>query len=110
MLPFLGGLIWAATVVIATWPLLLRVRARTGKRQWLATVFMTGVILLVLIVPFAMAVSTLLDVLHSGPEFLGEYFKNGLGPAPGVAWQAFRPWATSWWRSGMNSRPAAAKD
>ena len=82
LLPFLGGLIWAATVVIATWPLLLRVRARTGKRQWLATVFMTGVILLVLILPFAMAVSTLLDVLHSGPEFLGEYFKNGLGPAP----------------------------
>jgi predicted PurR-regulated permease PerM len=82
LLPFLGGLIWAATVVIATWPLLLRVRARTGKRQWLATVFMTGVILLVLIVPFAMAVSTVLDVLRSGPEFIGEYFQNGLGPAP----------------------------
>ena len=32
LLPFLGGLIWAATVVIATWPLLLSVRARTGKR------------------------------------------------------------------------------
>jgi len=82
LLPFLGALIWAATVVIATWPLLLRVRARTGKRQWLATAFMTGVILLVLILPFGMAVSTLLDVLHSGPEFLGAYFKNGLGPAP----------------------------
>jgi predicted PurR-regulated permease PerM len=82
LLPFLGGLIWAATVVIATWPLLLRVRAKTGKRQWLATAFMTGVILLVLIVPFAMAVSTVLDVLRSGPEFIGEYFKNGLGPAP----------------------------
>ena len=87
LLPFLGGLIWAATVVIATWPLLLRVRARTGKRQWLATVFMTGVILLVLIVPFAMAVSTLLDALHSGPEFLAKYFKDGLGPAARVAWQ-----------------------
>ena len=82
MLPFLGGLIWAATVVIATWPLLLRVRARTGKRPWLAVVFMTGVILLILIVPFAMAVSTLLDVLHRGPEFLGELFKSGLGPPP----------------------------
>ena len=29
LLPFLGGLIWAATVVIATWPLLLRVREKT---------------------------------------------------------------------------------
>ena len=36
LLPFLGGLIWAATVVIATWPLLLRLRARTGGRPWLA--------------------------------------------------------------------------
>ena len=31
LLPFLGGLIWAATVVIATWPLLLRLRAHTGS-------------------------------------------------------------------------------
>jgi predicted PurR-regulated permease PerM len=82
LMPFLGGMIWAATVVIATWPLLLRVRAKTGQRPWLATAFMTGVILLVLILPFAMAVSTLLDVLHRGPEFLGAYFTRGLGPAP----------------------------
>ncbi len=82
MMPFLGGLIWAATVVIATWPLLLRVRAKTGKRPWLAVVFMTGVVLLVLIVPFAMAVSTLLDALHRGPELVGELFKSGLGPPP----------------------------
>ena len=54
----------APTAVIATWPLLLRVRARTGKRPWLAVVFMTGVVLLALILPFGMAVSTLLDALH----------------------------------------------
>ncbi len=87
MLPFLGGLIWAATVVIATWPLLLRVRARTGKRQWLAVVFMTGVVLLVLIVPFAMAVSTLLDVLHRGPELVGEYVQEWPRAPAGVAGQ-----------------------
>ncbi len=82
MLPFLGGLIWAATVVIATWPLLLQ-RAREDRQaSWLAVVFMTGVVLLALILPFAMAVSTLLDVLHRGPEFLGEYFTQGLGPPP----------------------------
>ncbi len=82
LLPFLGGLIWAATVVIATWPLLLRLRARTGKRPWIAVAIMTGVILLVVILPFGFAVSTLLDVAHRGPEVLGEYFKNGLGPPP----------------------------
>jgi predicted PurR-regulated permease PerM len=31
LLPFLGGLIWAATVVIATWPLLLRVAGEDGQ-------------------------------------------------------------------------------
>jgi predicted PurR-regulated permease PerM len=82
LLPFLGGLIWAATVVIATWPLLLRLRARTGKRSWIAVAIMTGVILLAVILPFGFAVSTLLDVAHRGPEVLGEYFKNGLGPPP----------------------------
>jgi len=82
LLPFLGGLIWAATVVIATWPLLLRLRARTGGRPWLANVFMTGVTLLAVILPFMFAVSTLLDIAHRGPELLGEYFTRGIGPPP----------------------------
>lgn len=82
LLPFLGGLIWAATVVIATWPLLLKLRSRTGKRPWLATLVMTAVVMLAVILPFALAVSTLFDVLHRAPEVLGEFFKNGLGPAP----------------------------
>jgi predicted PurR-regulated permease PerM len=81
LLPFLGGLIWAATVVIATWPLLLRLRARTG-RPWLAVLTMTSVTLLAVILPFGFAVSTLLDLAHRGPELLGEYFAHGLGPPP----------------------------
>jgi len=28
--PFLGALIWATTIVVATWPLLLKVERRTG--------------------------------------------------------------------------------
>jgi len=81
LLPFLGGLIWAATVVIATWPLLLKLRARTG-RPWLAVLIMTSLTLLAVILPFAFAVSTLLDVAHRGPELLGDYFTRGLGPPP----------------------------
>jgi len=82
LLPFLGGLVWAATVVIATWPLLLKVRARTEKRPWLAVVIMTTLALLAVILPFAFAVSTLLDVAHRGPELLGEFLTKGLGPPP----------------------------
>jgi predicted PurR-regulated permease PerM len=82
LLPFLGGMIWAATVVIATWPLLLQLREKTGKRPWLAVALMTGVTLLAVILPFGFAVSTLLDVAHRGPEVLGDIFTKGLGPAP----------------------------
>jgi predicted PurR-regulated permease PerM len=82
LLPFLGGLIWAATVVIATWPMLMRVRARFPKRPWVAVVIMTGLTMLAVILPFALAVSTLLDVAHRGPEVLGEYFTRGIGPPP----------------------------
>ena len=81
LLPFLGGLIWAATVVIATWPLLLRVREKTG-RPGLAVALMTTVTLLAVILPFGFAVSTLLDVAHRGPELLGDIFTRGLGPPP----------------------------
>ena len=82
LLPFLGGMIWAATVVIATWPLLLKLRDRTGKRPWVAVLAMTGLILLAVILPFGFAVSTLLDVAHRGPEFVGEFMTRGLGPPP----------------------------
>jgi predicted PurR-regulated permease PerM len=83
LFPFLGALIWAATVVIATWPLLLRVRARTGK-PWLAVSIMTGVTLLAVLLPFVIAVGTLLNVAHRGPEMVREFMKSGLGPPP--AW------------------------
>jgi len=83
LLPFLGGLIWAATVVIATWPLLLRLREKTG-RPWIAVTLMTTLTLLAVVLPFALAVSTLLDVAQRGPELLGDIVRKGLGPPP--AW------------------------
>ncbi len=36
--PFLAPVIWAAMIVIATWPLMLRVEAALGRRRWLAVV------------------------------------------------------------------------
>jgi len=82
LLPFLGGMIWAATVVIATWPLHVRMRAKVPHKPWIAVTIMTGITLLAVILPFGFAVSTLLDVAHRGPELLGDFFANGLGPAP----------------------------
>jgi predicted PurR-regulated permease PerM len=59
--PFLVPLIWAAMIVIATWPLMLRIEAVFGRRRWLAVIVMTVSMLLVFVVPFWTAVSTIVE-------------------------------------------------
>jgi predicted PurR-regulated permease PerM len=85
LLPFLSGMIWATTIAIATWPLLLRLERATGGRRTLAVAIMTLVVLLVFIVPFALAISTLLDAAGRSPAVLNDFLAKGLGPPP--------PWA-----------------
>ncbi len=57
--PFLPAIIWAVTLVIATWPLMRRVPRRTGNRRWVAVLVMTLGLLLLLIVPLWLAISTI---------------------------------------------------
>src|SRR5688572_17475910 len=85
LLPFLSGMIWATTIAIATWPLLLRLERVIGGRRALAVAIMTLVVLLVFIVPFALAISTLLDAAGRSPTVLNDFLTKGLGPPP--------PWA-----------------
>ena len=57
--PFLPAIAWGATLVIATWPVMLRLQARLGnKRGWAVTV-MTLALLLVLVVPIWLAIDTI---------------------------------------------------
>ena len=57
--PFLGPAIWAVMVVVATWPLMLRVqRVLWGKRA-LAVVVMTLLLLTLFVVPLTLAVVTI---------------------------------------------------
>jgi predicted PurR-regulated permease PerM len=89
LLPFLSGLIWATTIAVATWPLLLRLEHATGGRRAVAVAIMTIVVLLVFIVPFVLAISTLLDAAGRSPTVLNEFLTKGLGPPP--AWVADVP-------------------
>lgn len=66
--PFLPALIWATTLVIATWPIMRRVQDRLWGRRSLATAIMTFILLLVFVVPFWLAIGTI--VRHSD-EVLG---------------------------------------
>jgi predicted PurR-regulated permease PerM len=59
--PFLAAMVWAATVVVATWPMMVALQARLGGRRWLAVTLMTAAMLLLLVVPLVVAVTTIVD-------------------------------------------------
>jgi predicted PurR-regulated permease PerM len=59
--PFLGAAVWAATIVVATWPLMIALQKRLWHKRTLAVAAMTVVLLCVLVVPLTMAVGTILS-------------------------------------------------
>jgi predicted PurR-regulated permease PerM len=59
--PFLGAIIWATMIVVATWPLMRSVQRRLGGRRWAAVTVMSVVLLLVLVVPLSFAIGTVVS-------------------------------------------------
>jgi predicted PurR-regulated permease PerM len=57
--PFLMATIWASMIVIATWPLMTAIQARLGGRRGPAVAVMTVMLLLIVIVPFGLAVAVI---------------------------------------------------
>lgn len=62
--PFLPALIWATMIAVATWPMMRAVQKRLWGKRWLATLVMTVALLLVFVIPFSLAIGTL--VAHAG--------------------------------------------
>src|SRR6185436_12000603 len=58
---FLVPIVWAAMIVIATWPVMIRIDATFGRRRWLAVLLMTVAMLLVFVIPFWVAVGTIVE-------------------------------------------------
>ena len=56
--PFVPALIWATMVVVATWQLMLHVQNRLWGRRWLAVIVMSTALLLAFVVPFSLAIGT----------------------------------------------------
>jgi predicted PurR-regulated permease PerM len=64
--PFLGATIWATMVVVATWPLMLRLQRLLWGRRALAVAVMTLLLLLLFVAPLTLAILTIVgnaDVL-----------------------------------------------
>ena len=61
MRPFLVALVWATMIVVATWSPMRALQRRLGGRRSLATAAMVTAMLLVFVLPFWVAISTLAE-------------------------------------------------
>ena len=57
--PFLPAVIWATTLVVATWPIMLQVQLRLWHKRGLAVAVMTIALLLIFVLPFWLAIATI---------------------------------------------------
>ncbi|MEW9837875.1 AI-2E family transporter YdiK [Mesorhizobium marinum] len=82
MQPFLPAILWATTLVIATWPLLLWVQRHTGNRRAVAVLVMTAATVLTLIIPLWLAVSTVVTNLDVIGDLVRTVLSLRLPPPP----------------------------
>jgi len=80
--PFLPAVIWATTLVVATWPVMLRVQHRLWNRRALAIAVMTLALLLVFVVPFWLATTTIIDNFDRIVEWASSLKSFKLPPHP----------------------------
>src|ERR687898_3483421 len=57
--PFLGAIVWAGTIVVATWPLMISLQARLWNKRALAVTVMTLLLLCLLVIPLTFAIGTI---------------------------------------------------
>jgi predicted PurR-regulated permease PerM len=82
MWPFVGATVWATTIVIATWPVLLWLERRFGGRRAPAVVVMLLAMLALLVVPVWLGISTIADNYERVGQLARTLAREGLPPPP----------------------------
>lgn len=59
--PFLPATLWATMIVIGTWPLMLKIQARLNNKRSLAVIVMTGLVVMVFVLPLTLAITTIVQ-------------------------------------------------
>ena len=97
--PFLAGLVWATTLVIATWPLMLKLQAAIGGRRWLAVTIMTIGLMLIVLVPLSAAIvaivansDRILGLVAAVPDFHVPAAPQWIADIPLVGGPALERW------------------
>ncbi len=69
--PFILGFSWASMVVIATWPLMIKIQGLLWGRRGLAVLVMTLLLILVFIIPVAVLINSLIENITPLLAWLG---------------------------------------
>ena len=80
--PFLPAVIWATTLVVATWPIMLRVQRQLWNKRGLAVAVMTLALLLIFVLPFWLAIATITEHFDRIVGWAGSLAKFHLPPPP----------------------------
>lgn len=87
--PFLPALIWAALIVVATWPLMKSTEALLWGKRSLAVIVMTTALVLTVVLPLAFTGLAIVDHADEAAARLKQLAANGIPAAP--AWLANLP-------------------
>ncbi|QCI16957.1 AI-2E family transporter YdiK [Buchnera aphidicola (Aphis helianthi)] len=80
--PFILGFLWASTIVIATWPIMLKIQKFLGGRRFIAVFTMIVILLLLFIIPIVLLVNSL--IATSIPFF--HWFSSNTLDFPELIW------------------------
>ena len=84
MAPFLPAMLWAGTLAVATWPLLLRLQATLGGRRWAATTILSLLLVIGFFIPILLLVGAVAQHAGDAANLARQLTVQGLPPAP--AW------------------------
>ncbi len=107
--PFLGALIWATMIVVATWPVLLRLQSVLGGKRGFAVVAMTLVMLLVFVLPFWSAIAAVADYTDDVGAWAKSLQRLKIPPPPDfvAALPLFGAKLAAWWQDIASKTPEA---
>ena len=80
--PFLPAIIWSAMIVVASWPMMLKVEEKVGRRRWAAVLIMTMGLLLVIVIPLSVALTAVVGNIDAISLFSRNLMANGLPHHP----------------------------
>lgn len=83
MRPLLPSLIWAAMIVAATWPFMLKVEVWLWGKRGLAVAAMTIAMLLLFVVPFSLAVAVIIENADRITAWVNALETKAVPPLPG---------------------------